>query len=280
MHHRTLGVLALLCAGAASAQEAYWTPAATQPGRGQWTAAVRGEYLRYQNDPTGLGRRVDEYTLRTRLNYGVTRDIALTLELPLYHRDTSANEQGRAQGFDGTDTGAGDLTLSAKWRVWQHDTSGLDTQRLALIGLLETPTGGPGLSSHSWNPGFGAVYTAVRGRHGTNQALTYTFATGTDANPLMPGQGTHDALRFDSNYLFRLYPERFEGDAGGAAYFVLEHNGVYETNGDIESLLSPGLLWEARNWAGEITVRMPLIQDVDRRPERAWGIGLGVRILF
>ncbi|TVQ62042.1 MAG: hypothetical protein EA378_06140 [Phycisphaerales bacterium] len=267
-------------AGLAGAQESYWTPAATQPGRGQWTGAVRAEYTRYQNDPTGLGRRVDESVLRARLNYGLTRDVSFTAEIPFVHRETETNDAGRALGLGGTDAGAGDFVLTAKWRFWQHDTSGIDTQRLAAFANLETPTGTGDLSSHSWNPGFGAVYTGVRGRHGLNQAASYTFATGTDANPLAPGQGTDDALRFDTSYLFRLYPERYTGEEAGAAYIVLEHNGVYETNGDVESLISPGLLWEASNWAGEISVRLPLIQEVDHRPERAWGVGFGVRILF
>lgn len=280
MPHRTTCAITMLIASLAGAQESYWTPAATQPGRGQWTAAVRGEYMRYQNDPTGLGRRVDEYTLRTRLNYGLTRDVALTAELPVIYRETTTNDAGRAMDLAGTDAGAGDLVLTAKWRFWQHDTSGIDTQRLATFANLETPTGTGELSSHSWNPGFGAVYTVVRGRHGFNQGASYTFATGTDPNPLMPGQGTRDALRVDSSYLFRLYPERYTGEEAGAAYLMLEHNAVYETNGDLESLLSPGLLWEARNWAGEVTVRLPLIREVDHRPERAWGLGLGVRILF
>ncbi|MFG0292229.1 MAG: hypothetical protein ACF8MJ_03640, partial [Phycisphaerales bacterium JB050] len=89
-----------------------------------------------------------------------------------------------------------------------------------------------------------------------------------------------DLLRFDTAYLYRLSPEEYGADFVASTYAVVELNGTYETNGDTELFISPGLLYEASRFALELSVSMPVFQNVDHRPEPEYSVGVGVRFLF
>ena len=61
---------------------------------------------------------------------------------------------------------------------------------------------------------------------------------------------------------------------------MLELNGLYETNGDNQIFLSPGVLYEATTWALEASVQLPIFQDLADRPETDVVVVVGVRLLF
>ena len=65
-----------------------------------------------------------------------------------------------------------------------------------------------------------------------------------------------------------------------ATYVTLEANGLYETNGDVEVIAGPGILYEARTFALEATIGLPMVQEVRERPEVDLVVTLGLRILF
>lgn len=276
---------ALAACAAASAQEAINTDAATQPSTGTFVVREQVRYLSFHNDPSDLDREIKEVVSSTTLTYGLRNNIALSFNLPLVYRETDA------PGPDDHGFGIDDLALLAKWRILKHDSGPLDTLRVSLLGGVEIPSGDAGFSSHSFDPILGAVLTTIRGRHGFNQAVQYKFNTGNDAgfDASRPetfrsagtgGDGPDDALRYDSAYLFRLAPAAFTADTTAAVYAVLELNGLYETGGDNELLLSPGLLYEGRTWALELTVQFPIWQDVDERLEMEFGVGVGIRVQF
>ncbi len=254
----------------ARAQEAIVTEAATQPSKGLWAVRVRTFATRLE----GNGRDVFELKTTSRLSYGVSRTVSVSADIPVIVQDDLA--RGGADGDDGL----GDVSLSLKWRFWQKDTGGLDTTRLALIAGTELPTGHADLSSHSVDPFLGGVFTLVRGRLGFNQAVRYQVNTGTDRFAIAVGQSRADLLEFDSAVLWRLHPDEFEADSAGGLYLTTELEGFYETNGDTEILLTPGLLWEGRLWAGEIGVRIPVSEDVRYRAPVEFGVVAGLRFLF
>lgn len=270
------GLIALFTAIAAPAfaQEAIWTPSATQPAKGLFTLRTQTRVLRLSDDPTGLDREATVLTQDSVLSYGLSRNLSVSLGVPLTIR------QERRPDESDRDAGLGDFVISAKYRLWQSDSSAIDFSRFAVLGGAELPTGSGDLSSHSFDPYLGAVFTAVRGRHGLNQSIRYTFNTGTDETPLMPGQGQDDALYLDSAYLYRFSPEAYASDTHASFYGVLELNGLYETGGDWEILLSPGVLYEARRFAVELGVQVPTLQEVENRPEVEWGLVFGLRFLF
>lgn len=277
---RRLGVTAVLLlalsATFAHAQEATNTPAATQPSVGQWYFREKVQYFNLGDDPSAERRDIDKIVATTLLSYGITRDLSASLELPL----ALSFEEPAGSSDKDTELGANDLSLSLKWRPFQWDLNPVDSVRLAFFGGVEAPTGSGDFGSHSWDPFAGAVFTTILGRHGLNQAISYKLNTGGDAFNTRAGDGPDDALRYDTSYLFRLSPNEYSAETTAATYLTLELNGLYETNGDNEILLGPGILYEARTFALEASIGFPIVQDVDERPETDLVVTVGFRFLF
>lgn len=196
--------LAVVLAPVALAQEATNTPAATQPSVGKWYLREKVQYFKLGDDPSPEKRDIDKIVATTTLAYGITRDLSASLELPLV---LSFEDPAGSAGTD-TDFGANDLSLSFKWRPFQWDLNPVDSVRLAFFGGVESPTGSGDFGSHSWDPFVGTVFTAILGRHGFNQSLSYKFNTGGDRFNTRAGDGPDDALRYDTAYLFRLETRR------------------------------------------------------------------------
>lgn len=274
-----LGVCGL--GGLAFGQEATHTPAATQPAEGNWYLRTRVQYLRLSRDPSPERREIDKVLTTTALTYGLSRDVSLSLSVPLSYESANA-AAGAAGGGGGLDRsfGVNDITLSAKWRPWQWDLGPVDSVRVALIGGVEIPTYDDEFSSKGVDPIVGGVVTAILGRHGFNQALQYKFNTDGEPFTTRAGDGEADALFYDTAYLFRLAPEQYEADTHASWYLTAELNGVYETNGDNEITLGPGILYEAREFALEATVGWGVVRDVDERPSSSVIVSVGLRILF
>lgn len=274
MNRASLAILtACACAPAARAQEAINTDAATQPSLGQWIVRQQFSYTSYGSDPTGLGRDILEATSSTLVSYGLARDVSVSLRLPLVYRDIDAS------AGDDHDFGLAEVTATAKWRVFREDTGVIDTVRFSVLGGLEIPTG-TDVSSEGWDPFIGGVLTAIRGRHGFNVAAQWKFTTEGSSDPIRAGDSTDDLFRADAAYLFRLNPAAYAADTETATYLVLEANSFAETNGDAEVFLSPGILYEARRFALEASVQLPIWRELDHRPEADFTVTLGVRLLF
>lgn len=255
----------------ALAQQANLTPAATQPAVGRLTLNTQYRFTRHE----GQGREVDVHEAITSLTLGLAPTVSASLTVPVMAEVDRSGGPG-----DEDAAGAGDLRLALKWRFWQYDPGGLDTTRAAVFGGVELPTGTGELSSHSTDPFLGVVYMIVRGRHGFNQSASYQVNTGDREGRVQAGANGDDLVEVRSAYLYRLAPEAYAADTEGSWYATVELEGFYETNGDTEVLLSPGLLYEGRRWAGELGVRLPVAEDVDHRPGVEWGMYAGVRVLF
>ncbi|MCC5824240.1 MAG: transporter [Phycisphaerales bacterium] len=264
------GWLALgLAAPGAHAQEANLSEAATQPPKGRITFREQVRFTRYELDD----RDIDRLVLNTRLTLGLTGALAAVADIPAVRERDRSDSAANAAGL-------GDISLGLKWRFWQHDTGPIETRRLAALGGVRLPTGSGDLSTDGVDPFLGLVFTMVEGRHGVNAAARYQFATDGLENPVSAGMGRDDLLTIETSYLYRLSPAAYTSDTAGSFYAVIESFVDYETNGDTEWRLAPGLLWEARRWAAEASVILPAARDIDHRAETKWGLALGVRVLF
>lgn len=267
----TLAVIAL--ASPALAQEALYTPAATQPGAGRLTTRFQLTIREFGDDPTPADQSGRDITARAIATVGITGSLALEARTSALARNFFGDDRD-------DDTGWGESELTLKWRCWRHDPGPVDTMRLTLLGGLELPTGTGAMSSHSFDPTVGAVFTGIFGRHGINQAARWKFTTGALDDPILPGESLADALLLDTAYLFRLAPAQYQADTTGAWYAVLEANTSIETNSDVEVLLAPGILYEGRRIALEAGLQLPAYADLDHRPETRWAVTLGIRFLF
>ncbi len=270
---------ALSASGEASAQAPIVSQAATQPAKGRLSVREQFRLMRMDNDPSGDGRETRTTIFNTVIDYGLTGSQSLSLRLPVLFRRISYDTPAGREHEDGV----GDLTAIWKYRLWQHDTGPISTKRFSIFAGAEIPVGNEDHSSGSLDPILGVVYTQVDGRHGLNFDLSWKFTTGGvsgDDEALAAGDSLADLLSYNGSYLYRLAPSQYAADTNASWYGVIEINGLYETNGDHEILFSPGLLYEARKWAAEVGVQVPVFQNVDERLEHDWVFVVGVRFLF
>lgn len=273
-------VAVLFCAGVASAQESMYTQAATMPSPGAFSYRPGFHYFRYGSDPVaedGVNKeRIEKYEFMQSIGYGIVRDWAINIDVPIVWEQTELSD-----GTSESDKGVEDIEAMVKWRFYKSDTGTVDTVRAAaLFGVHFASGDDDDFSSESINPMVGGVITMVRGRHGLNQDLLYTWNTGGTRAANLGGEGPDDALAFNTSWVYRLYPDVFTSEHSGGLYSTLEVNGLYEMNGDTELRLSPGLMWEDRTWTAELMMQLPLWEDVDERPTLDFGIGVGLRISF
>lgn len=277
--------LALIAASAlltspALAQEALNMDSATQPSPGVIYLYERAKYTRYgrsphESDSGERAERTNQLRLETSIIAGLTRDLAVAAMIPIEHRE----ERAGGSELD-TDFGLADPEIIFKYRIYKSDSGALDTLRVALLAGAEIPSGDGNFTSGSVDPIVGIAATTIRDRHGLNASARFKLNTRGDDEHNLGGDGPDDALWYNASYLYRIAPGAWTATSGAALYAVAELNGLYETNGDNEILFSPGLLYEARNWAGEIGARIPIVEDVNQRPEMDWGMTVGVRFLF
>lgn len=265
-------LVVMMLAAPAAAQEATSTPAATQPSVGAWYLRLKLQHDLHDSGAVAGRHGRDLLVASTILARGLTRDLSVSADLPFVHR-------GEDDGTGGA-SGLADPSVTLKWRPWQRDLGPVDSVRFAVYGGLEIPSGDADVSSESWDPFAGGVVTAILGRHGFNQSLSYKLNGGDRAGLPRAGDGPEDALRHDTAYLYRLSPAAYSATTTAATYLTLELNGLRETDGGHRVFLAPGLLYEARTFALEATVGWPLVQDLTGRADVDLRTTLGARFLF
>ncbi len=255
-----------------------YTAAATMPSPGIFVIRPQLMFESFGATPGTNTSGTDRYEFSTTLQYGLARGFSLTLEIPA----GIEVRQNATTGERKTDKGISNPDLTLKYRFYKDDSGGIDTTRAALLTGFNFPSGDDrDFSSPTVNPFVGVVLTVVRGRHGFNQELSYRLNTnGAGVDNLGGGAGPADAFRFNSAYLYRIYPDRFASDSNGAWYLTAEMNGLYETNSDLELRWAPGLMYEGREFAFELMAQLPLYQHVRKRAELDFAVGVGIRISF
>jgi hypothetical protein len=266
----------LLTSGAV-AQEAMYTAAATLPSPGTGTFRPQAHISRYGTNPLAPEEEsTTAYEAMFSVAYGLDRGLAGYIDVTTQYETTDL-----ASGGDDSDKGVEDVNLYFKYRFYKHDSGGIDTQRAALMLGAHVASGDDkDFSSTSINPHIGAVLTIVRGRHGFNQDLFFTWNTGGERLSNDGGEGPDDAIHFNSAYVYRIWPDAFTSESTGGWYITAEINNLYETNGDFEMRFAPGLMYEGRHVSWELMAQFPLYNDLDERAELDFAIGTGIRVTF
>lgn len=255
-------------------QEPTNTPAAVIPGKGRFTFQQLLKYKKFSREEAVNSRDIRDFQTISKMAYGITRDSAISLDLPVFFRATDINfSTDREEGL-------GDATVMLTKRFYQNDFGAVNTSRAAWMAGLELPTGDAPFGSDSVDPIIGAAWTHIEERNGYNLAGRYKFNTDGRYRPVTAGDSSADILYLDAAWLYRLFPGEWQADSTYAWYSMLELNGTYETNGDSEVFISPGLLYEANHIAWEVSVQLPILQELNNRPKADYAILLGVRFIF
>lgn len=277
MKHTITTITIIMLAGAARAQEAMETAAATITSPGAFTLRPSVHWERFGSNPVGdLEEKTERTELMTRFIYGVVRNWALQVDLR-----AGFKEETFADGRTDSDQGVEDIHIELKHRFYKEDSSPIDTTMAAVFFGAGVASGDDSdFSSQSVNPHVGGVVSVVRGKWGFNQELAFTLNTGGDADDNLGGEGPADMLHFNTAGVYRIWPDEFSSDSTGGWYVTAEALGMYETNGDTEIRFGPGVMYEGRKVSFEAMVLLPMYDDVDRRAEYDIGVGAGLRISF
>ncbi len=264
------------------AQEAMETAAATMPSPGILTFRPQFHVSSYGQRPdvaSGSGILSDRTLSATAdmgIQYGLARDWSLSFDVPL----TLEREEDLSGDTDSA-VGVEDVDAYLKWRFYRKDHGGINTTRAALLFGAEFASGdSEKFSSQSVNPHVGAVITIVHGRLGFNQDFHYTWNTGGSRERNLGGDGPDDHISAGTAFVYRVWPDAFTSQSVGAWYVTAEGIQHYETNGDYELRFLPGVMYEGRTWAFEAMLVLPVIEELDERPELEWGAGFGFRFTF
>ncbi|MBT8042565.1 MAG: hypothetical protein KJN98_05300 [Pontiella sp.] len=190
----------------------------------------------------------DEYEAHVRLAYGIISRMALVLD---GHHEWLSDESDYSS-----------LTARLKYRVLQRDFGPINTWRASIVGGVEFP------EYDDPAPHLGAVTTAIINRHGLNGQIDWA---GYASDP--------DEFMVNASHLYRLSPAKYRIDTKGAWYTQLEWLNTIYDNGDYEMYLAPGLLYEARSWAAETGIRLPVAEE-GNTADADITVAAGLRYLF
>jgi len=274
-------VLSLPCL----AQEALNTESATQPAPNTVYVKPQFRFWRFGVGPVpsspsapgagtqGVSRAEPSMTVQM----GLVKDLSFSLKVPMIIEERTFPVD-RELSF-----ALGRVDAQFKLRVFRSDTSSLDTVRAVVYAGALMPSGDDNVAPQTVDPYAGFSAMIIRGRLGVTQSIRYTITTsgGGWEYKNLGGDGPADALKYDTALMYRLSPSEFTAQNSGEAWYVsLEVNGLYETNGDNEILLSPGLLYEAQRFAAEFSVGLPVVQDVRHRSPLEFQFSAGLRFVF
>jgi hypothetical protein len=189
----------------------------------------------------------ENYEIHARAVYGIVSRLALQLDA---HHEWLADESDDSSG-----------TVQLKYRVLQNDFSPLNTWRASVVGGVEfISDGDPAVH-------VGIVTTSIINRHGLNGQIDWA---GYASDP--------DETMLNISHLYRIAPAQYRADTKGAWYTQLESLNTLYDDGDYEMDLAPGLLYEARKWAAEVSLRLPVAGNYVDQPD--YTLATGVRYLF
>jgi hypothetical protein len=190
----------------------------------------------------------DEYEAHARLAYGIVSRLAFVLD-------------GHHEWLD-DETDYSSVTTRLKVRILQKDFGPINTWRASIVGGVEFP------EYEDPAPHFSIVTTAIINRHGFNGQIDWA---GYSSDP--------DEYMVNASHLYRLSPAKYSAATKAAWYTQLEWLNTFYDNGDFETRIAPGLLYEARRWAAEVGIRLP-VADSGSEPDGETTIATGFRYLF
>lgn len=231
---------------------------------------LRLQYTYSEADRRDAAPGVRSFGARAVLIHGATENLALILAAPFVHREIDVLGPG-GSSLEFRQDGLADVTLLAKYRFWQNDLGPMHTARWALLGGVNIRSGDSDVTSDSYDPILGTVFSWRRHRNTFDADLLYQFNTG-------GGRAGHDALRYDLAYSYRLLPETFRTSNPYSLNVVAELNGRYLTDGSHEIFLAPGLQFAMQRWVLEASLQLPVVQELsDHMPQDDYRIIVGLR---
>jgi hypothetical protein len=239
--------------------------------RGAWLWREQVRFLKAEDST----RDLEVVAVPSVLVYGFTEKFALIGIAPYVDQNLKTG------GVERGDHGLGDVTLLGRYQVFQRDRPG-ETFRAQVLGGLKFPTGKDDerdslgrlpqplqLGSGSYDPLVAGVFTWQRLRWQADFDVAYKINT--EANGFRFG----NTLAHDAAFQYRLWPWQLpERGVPQFVYGLLEFNGVWAERSEFSSgkigdsggnalFISPGLQYVAKRWVAEVSVQLPVVQELN-----------------
>ena len=145
----------------------------------------------------------------------------------------------------------------------------------------DLPVGDSEEAKDRWTPMIGLASLYINEKHGFDTALRFMFPTSKGKrDPLTKNDGNSNMIHFNTAYLYRISPENYSFQTKSSSHLTLESSWIYQDNGDHELFITPGFLWELKESALEIGLKLPISSQVDYRLEEKWSLIAGFRLIF
>jgi len=259
----------LLLAGILPAQQATWTTAPTLPSEGHWILRDTAIFGRHEYSS---GNRRRSQTFSTRLSYGLDGERAVFFDLPVrgggHHHGPSL----------------GDAAVGWKWRFHEEDPGPVDTIRASLSLGATLPTGADRHTADEVVPFCEFTWMKISGRLGLGASIKIAGGGEPYLQPLWANETGELNMRVASALLWRVDPATYTDSFGAATYLTLELISNAELTGlwgESDMAVATGLLYEAPNYAAEISYALPVQSDeLTSRPEFDGALLFGLRFLW
>jgi len=252
-----------------------------------WREQVR--FLKAENS----ARDLEVLSVPSVLVYGVTEKFALIGVVPWIDKQLDMGGVERGEG------GFGDATLLGRYQVFQWDRAG-ETLRAQVLAGVKFPTGRDNardslgrlpqplqLGSGSYDSILGAVFTwQTLGRQAD---FDLVYKINTEAYDFVFG----NTLEHNASFQYRLLPGELPKEGiPSFLYGVLGLNGLREErseqngrvigdSGGTTLFISPGLQYVTQRWVAEISLQLPVIQELNGRQIKTdYHLNVGFRIQF
>jgi hypothetical protein len=234
------------------AQEPTFMDAATHPGRGQFYSRL----LVSHSECEDAGTEAHLSTAVLKLSYGVRSTLALVLDTELAALAAAGDDE----------TGISQATCQLKYQLLRRDLGPLNTWRTSIFGGFTVPGNVEAYKPEHTYPRCSLASTAILDRHGLNAEVEW-----------QEYGDEPDRFAVNASHLYRVLPSEYTVATRGAWYTMFESLNEFTEDGQSRSDLALGVLYEARRWAWEVSVRFPLAQDWPRESE--YTVTMGFRLL-
>jgi hypothetical protein len=250
------------------------------PPEDRWIVRTQMRYMQREDDPTPMDREMDTYAFPLVVAYGLRSDFTLMV------RQTFKNRKMTMAGSTDWDSGADDLFVLGKYKLYRRNTREYTFGIAATLGL-EFPTGADDFSSETWDlkPG---LFTSWRsGPWASDFSVAYKWNGFADdgKNGVDPG----DKLSVDLALAHQFsIGQKADMSLTPVLEFNYEHLSRDRLSGrDVsntgESLffLSPGIKFTKSSFILEALVQFPVWQDQDGiQLEQGTRFIVGSRFMF
>ncbi len=285
------GILAMLAFHGLAAPITFNT--ALPVASGEFVARV---LFRTGESKRDTGRKMNVEGFTGVLGYGINQDLTLFAVVPWIDKRLDVNGAGRqADGF-------ADSAMFARYTVFKRNLPG-QTLRLAPFAGVKLANG-----SDDENDRIGTVPPGLQPGTGTTgwfggmvltwQKLAWELDTQIRVDSFRDNGGQSGDIdvgnryAWSSSFQYRIWPGKLDSTTPGFLYLVLESelshqrrtrvSGVPDTDsGGDRFVLSPGIQYVTRRWVAELSVQIPVVQDLNGAAlENRYGVSGGFRWNF